>query len=134
MSIPWVIRGIRIWSNGGMIRQGKTEVLQKKNLSTCHCIYHNSIYTASRLNPDLRGKKSETNCYVTSYEARRQHIKIVAVSELHRVQIQIYRHIESLQDEIRIELIKTYFPAVQTFQHHKFCVVDSQKVSSWQNL
>jgi hypothetical protein len=36
------------------------------------------------MNPGLRGKKSETNANVISYEARRQPIKTMAVSELHR--------------------------------------------------
>jgi len=68
-----------------MIRQGKIEVLKKTYTRANQCIYHNSIYTASRLNSDLRGKKSETNGHIISYEARRQPIQKMAVSELHRV-------------------------------------------------
>jgi len=99
-----------------MIRQGKTKVLKKKTLS----IYHNSKYTASRLNPGHRGKKSEINGHVISYEARRQPIKTMAVSELHMGQIQIHRHIESLKNEIRIELIKLTFLLYRLFNITNF--------------
>lgn len=102
-----------------MIRQGKTEVL-KRNIYTCHCIYHNSIYTVSRMNTDLRRKKSETNGHIISYEARRQPIKEMAVSELHRGQIQIHCHIESLKDGILIELVKLSFLLYRLFNITNF--------------
>lgn len=104
-----------------MLRQRKTEVLKKKKpLRKCHCIYHNSTHTASRLNPDLRGKKSEANGHIISYEATRQTTKTMAVSELHRGQIQIHCHIESLKDEIRIEFIKLTFLLYKLFNITNF--------------
>jgi len=78
-------------------------------------IYHNSIYTALRLKPGLRGKKSKTNGHVISYEARRQPIKTMALSELHRGQIQIHRHVKSLKGEIRREIIKLAFLLYRLF-------------------
>jgi len=44
----------------------------------------------------------------------------MAVSELHRGQIQIHRHIESLKDEIRIELIKLTFLLYRLFSITNF--------------
>jgi hypothetical protein len=73
-----------------MIRHGKTEVLKKKK-KPIHVPLHLSQFHIHCLETEPGPSREEIgDCYVISYETRRQPIKTVAVSELHRGQIQIW--------------------------------------------